>query len=53
MTVDYYKSEINALNKEHWPEIAEWLEGAVLDSDIDVYEIQELNDIADKIYYSK
>lgn len=53
MTLDYYKNEIKALDKAHFPEIEEWLGRAVLDNQIDIYELAELNDIADKIYYNQ
>lgn len=53
MNVDYYKNEISALDKAHFNEVTEWLGRAVLDKEISVYELAELNDIADKIYYER
>lgn len=53
MKFEYYKNEISALDKAHFNEVEEWLGRAVLDGEITVYELADLNDIADKIYYGQ
>lgn len=53
MNLDYYKNELTHLDKAHFNEVQEWLGRAETDSDISMFELSELNDIADKIYYGQ
>lgn len=52
MKIEYYKTEIKALDKAHFDEVREWLLMAVLDTEISLEDEAILEDIADKIFYS-
>jgi hypothetical protein len=53
MQLEYYKIELNHLDKAHWNEVTEWLERASLDSEISINDMNELNNQADTIFYER
>lgn len=53
MDAQYYKDQLNQLNKSQFDQVQRILDDAAMDSDIDLIDIDMLNDIADDIYYER
>lgn len=53
MNYNYYKTELEKLEKSNWAKVEENLKQAELDNDIGFEDIICLNDIADDIFYGR